>query len=125
MITFRHGGDFSRTIRFLTKVPAIDYKGILERYGARAVLELAQGTPVDSGETKNSWGYTVERTRKGYSLVFTNSHIAGSTPVIILLQYGHGTRSGSFLQGRDIINPIMRPIFDAITEDISKEVSNL
>ncbi len=125
MIHFSHRGNFEKTVKFLTKVPDINYQSILERYGRFGVDALANATPIDTGETKSSWAYEVKKTKSGYNLIFTNSHLAGSVPVIILLQYGHGTRNGAFIEGKDIINPVMKPIFDTITDNIWKEVSSL
>lgn len=125
VIRFGHRGDFKRTIKFLTKVPDIDYKAILDKHATSALNALITATPVDSGETRSSWDYKIKKNKGGYSLVFTNSHLADSVPVIILLQYGHATRNGTYVQGRDIINPVMRPIFDEISDNIWKEVSSL
>lgn len=84
-----------------------------------------QATPEDSGLTKNSWDYEIVQSRSGFRLYWTNSNLKDGLPVIILLQYGHGTRSGSFVQGRDIINPAIKPIFDTIADELWKEVINL
>lgn len=125
MISFKVRGDLRKTLRFLGRVPNIEYRSILDRYGALGVIELANATPVDTGETRSSWGYEINKSKKGYTLTFTNSNLAGNIPVIILLQYGHGTGTGAYIEGRDIINPVTRPIFDAITENIWKEVTSL
>jgi hypothetical protein len=125
VIHFTNRGDLSKTIRFLTRTPNINYRSILQKYGTSGVTALANATPIDSGETRSSWGYEVKKIKNGYTLTFTNSNVVDSIPVIILLQYGHGTRGGTFVQGRDIINPVMRPIFDSISEDIWKEVTSL
>ena len=125
MIRFSHRGDLKRTISFLNKLPDIDYRSILDRHANSALIALINATPVDTGETRSSWSYEIRKLKGGYTLTFNNSHLAGNVPVIILLQYGHGTGNGAYVQGRDIINPVMRPIFDEISENIWKEVTNL
>ena len=125
MIRFNHRGNFERTVKFLTKVPDIDYRSILVKHATSALSALINATPVDTGETRSSWDYDIKKTKGGYTVTFTNSHLAGSVPVIVLLQYGHGTRNGTFVDGRDIINPVMRPIFDELSENIWKEVRSL
>jgi len=97
---------------------------ILSKYGEQGVLALSQATPVDSGETANSWSYEIEHTGSGYKLVWKNSHVNKGVPIAIILQYGHGTRNGGYVQGRDYINPALRPIFDGIAEDSWKELTS-
>ena len=124
MLKFTQKGNWEKTERFLKTRDRIDPYELLERYGRQGVYALAANTPFDSGETKNSWRYTVEKTRRGYALSWYNTKMAGRTPLVILLQYGHGTRGGTFVQGRDFINPAIRPILDSISEELRKEVSS-
>lgn len=121
-IRFKHSGSFSNTERFLKKFSDKDYRAMFTRYGQRGVLALQQETPVDTGETRSSWDYKIEKTFYGYSLSWYNTVMAGSTPLVILIQYGHGTRGGAYVQGIDIINPAMKPILQEIANDIWKEV---
>jgi hypothetical protein len=95
---------------------------ILHSYGQQGVQALSDATPTETGETAHSWYYEVERRNGRYSLSFHNSHMADGIPVAILIQYGHATRNGGFVQGRDFINPALKPIFDRIANDVWKAV---
>lgn len=97
---------------------------ILSKYGEMGVLALSRATPKDSGETARSWSYEIEKTGSGYKLVWKNSHVNKGVPIAIILQYGHGTRNGGYVQGRDYINPALRPIFDGIAADSWKEMTS-
>jgi hypothetical protein len=119
-------GSFKNTEKFLKKMgQSKDPKHILERYGNIGVHALANATPKDSGETAKSWYYTIETTKKGYRLTWRNRKMAGNTPVAVLIQYGHGTGTGGYVEGRDFINPAMQKIFDQIAADIWKAVTAL
>ena len=85
---------------------------------------MSAATPVDTGETASSWGYTLEETKKGISIVWTNSNVNEGVPIALILQYGHGTGTGGYVKGRDYINPAIRPIFDKIAEKVWNEVKN-
>lgn len=98
---------------------------ILNRYGEQGVAALAAATPVDSGNTAGQWSFKVIGNRKEATILWTNSHIINGVKIAIILQYGHGTRNGGYVQGRDYINPAMRPVFDKMAEDVWKEVTNL
>ena len=97
---------------------------ILKRYGERGVAALAAATPSDTGKTAQSWGYRIVRRRQAAVLEFYNTNSADGTPVAILLQYGHGTRQGGYVQGRDYINPATQPIFDELATALWKEMSS-
>lgn len=97
---------------------------ILSKYGEMGVLALSRATPKESGETARSWSYEIEKTDSGYRLVWKNSHVNKGVPIAIILQYGHGTRNGGYVQGRDYINPALRPIFDGIAADSWKEMTS-
>jgi len=125
MITITHRGDFSKVTRYLVKAKRAARVSVLEKYGQAGVNALASATPVDSGLTASSWSYTIERQNGGASITFTNSHINKGVPIAIILQYGHGTGTGGWVQGRDYINPAIQPIFDKIAEDAWKEVTEL
>lgn len=124
MITFKHKGDFGRTTKFLNSALKSNFKDILNRYGQMGVDALAASTPLDSGETASCWNYEVTGNRNGMSVIWTNSHMNQGVNIAIILQYGHGTGTGGYVQGRDYINPAMRPIFDGMAEAIWKEVSS-
>lgn len=123
MLTFRQEGDFSKTKRFLGRArEAIRLKD-LDRYGREGVAALESATPVDTGTTAKSWYYKIEQKNGTTSINFCNSNINEGVPIAIILQYGHGTRNGGWVEGRDYINPAIRPIFDKITNNAWREVT--
>lgn len=122
MITFKQTGDFSKTLRFLSRSQSIDYLSILKKFGEVGVSALASATPVDTGLTANSWGYEIVKEKNSYAIYWTNSNIQNGVQIAVILQYGHATRNGGFVQGRDYINPAIQPIFDSIATDAWKEV---
>lgn len=124
-ITFTQKGDFSKLTRYLERVKEAARIGILDKYGREGVAALASATPVDSGLAASSWGYEIKRTATSASIIFTNSDIENGFPVAIMLQYGHGTGTGGWVEGRDYINPAIQPIFDKIAEAAWKEVTKL
>jgi hypothetical protein len=124
MITIKSKGNFDKTEKFLKTMAKRDYSRILDKYAREGVTALASVTPVDSGETAHSWGFEIIQTSKGVSIVWTNSHVENGVPIAIILQYGHATRNGGYVQGRDYINPVLRPLFDRIASDIWREVSS-
>lgn len=122
MIKFKHHGDFKKTTTFLGRIRDLYYKRILDKYGKLGVEALSAATPVDSGETADSWAYEIIETKDGYKIAFNNTHTNDGVNIALLLQYGHATRNGTFVEGRDFINPAIQPIFDEIVEDVWKEV---
>ena len=125
MITFRQDGDFSKLTSFLEKSKELFNVGILDKYGRKGVEALAAATPIDSGETANSWYYRIENKNGSAAIVFCNSHIQNGVPIAIILQYGHGTRTGGWVEGRDYINPALQPIFDELVKEAWKEATKL
>ena len=125
MITFRQEGDFSKLTSFLEKSKELFNAGILDKYGRKGVEALAAATPIDSGETANSWYYRIENENGSAAIMFCNSHIQNGVPIAIILQYGHGTRNGGWVEGRDYINPALQPIFDELTKEAWKEATKL
>lgn len=125
MISFRQKGDFSKLTRYFEKVKEAVRLGTLDKYGREGVAALASATPVDSGKTANSWRYEIENRKGSASIVFYNSNIQNGVPIAIILQYGHGTGTGGWVEGKDYINPAIRPIFDKIAEEAWKEVTKL
>ena len=125
MIGFRQKGDFSKTTSYLQKLKNTQIRNILERYGREGVAALSSATPVDTGKTAGSWYYKIEQTNTYTSLIFCNSNINNGVPIAIILQYGHGTRNGGWVEGRDYINPAIQPIFDKIVEQAWGEVTKL
>lgn len=125
MISFRQKGDFSKFTRYLERVKEIARLSILDKYGREGVAALASATPVDSGETANSWFYEIKYTNGSATISFCNSHINQGVPIAIILQYGHGTGTGGWVEGRDYINPAIQPVFDRIVNDAWKEVTKI
>lgn len=125
MIKIKHRGNFNNTERFMNRVKKIDFARLLAPYGQQGVTALAGATPKRSGEAASSWGYEIESSSKGVKITWTNSKMAGNVPLVILIQYGHGTGTGGYVQGQDFINPALRTIFDQIAMDIWREVTKL
>ena len=123
MISFRQKGDFSKLTRFLEKAKEAVRLGDLDKYGREGVAALASATPVDSGETATSWYYEITNKNNTITISFHNSNIQNGVPIAIILQYGHGTGTGGWVQGRDYINPAIQPIFDQIANYAWKEVT--
>ena len=125
MISFRQKGNFSKLTRFLEKTKEAVHLGELDKYGQEGVAALASATPVDTGLTANSWYYEIKNENGSASITFYNSNIQNGVPIAIILQYGHGTHNGGWVQGRDYINPAIQPIFDKIAESAWQEVTKL
>lgn len=122
MITFCHKGNFDKTENFLKKASKRDIMSILNKFGELGVKALSSSTPVDTGVTAASWNYSVENKNGQYSIYWTNSNTVNGVPIAIMLQYGHSSKNGGFVSGRDYINPAIRPIFDNIANEAWKEV---
>ena len=125
LITFKHKGDFSNLTRFLERAKEAVHIGDLDKYGRDGVEALASATPVDSGETANSWYYEITNSNGSAKITFNNSNIQNGVPIAIILQYGHGTGTGGWVEGRDYINPAIQPIFDEIANNAWREVTKL
>ena len=125
MIIFRQKGDFSKLTKFLERAKEAVHLGDLDKYGREGVAALASATPVDSGETANSWYYEIKHDNGSATITFNNSHINKGVPIAIILQYGHGTGTGGWVEGRDYINPAIQPIFDKIVDEAWKEVTKV
>ena len=125
MISFRQKGDFSKLTNFLERAKEAAKLGNLDKYGREGVAALASATPMDSGLTANSWYYKIENKNGSATISFYNSNIQNGVPIAIILQYGHGTRTGGWVEGRDYINPAIQPIFDQIVENAWREVTKI
>lgn len=123
MISYTQKGDFSKTTRFLQRAKEVVRLSDLDKYGQEGVTALASATPVESGKTANSWYYRIEHTKGSVKIVFCNSNVQNGVPIAIILQYGHGTRNGGWVEGRDYINPAIQPIFDEIANEMWREVT--
>ena len=123
MITIRQKGDFSKLTKYLNKVSkAADIRN-LDKYGQRGVAALSSATPKDTGLTASSWSYEVVQSKQSISIKFHNTNIQNGIPIAIILQYGHATKNGGWIEGRDYINPAIQPIFDEIVAEAWKEVT--
>lgn len=126
MITFKHKGNFEKSSRFLAALRKIKMDNIIRKYAEQGVAALRAATPKDSGVTAESWKYEIVQKAGGFSIYWTNDNVTREgTPIVILLQYGHGTANGEFVEGRDFINPAIRPIFENIEINLWKEVNSL
>ena len=125
MISFRQKGDFSKLTRYLERAKNVVRVGDLDKFGRQGVAALASATPVESGKTANSWYYEITHKDGSATITFNNSNIQNGVPIAVILQYGHGTRNGGWVQGRDYINPAIQPIFDNIANDAWREVTRL
>lgn len=122
MIKISSKGDFSKTFKFLNKMSKWDPSKILDKYAKMGVDALAAATPVDSGETANSWSYEIKTTKQGATIYWTNHNTNKGVNIAVILQYGHGTGTGGYVNGIDYINPSLKPIFDKIANDAWMEV---
>lgn len=125
MISFRQKGDFSKLSRYFEKAREAAKIGVLDKYGREGVAALAAATPKDTGKTAASWTYEIERQNGSVALVFKNTNVNKGVNIAVILQNGHGTGTGGWVQGIDYINPALRPIFDKIANEAWKEVTSL
>ena len=123
MISISQKGDFSKLTGFLERMKNVIKIGDLDKYGREGVAALSAATPKESGLTANSWYYEIERSKDSVSISFHNSNINKGVPIAIILQYGHGTKNGGYVEGIDYINPAIQPLFNKIAEDAWKEVT--
>ena len=123
MITFQQKGDFSKTTKFFEKLLNVVKLGDLDRYGRQGVEALASATPKDTGRTAESWKYEIVRDRESATIRWYNTNENNGVNIAVILQYGHGTRNGGYVRGRDYINPAIQPVFDDIAETAWKEIT--
>ena len=123
MIRFRQKGDFSKLTNFLERAKEGVHLGDLDKYGREGVAALASATPVESGLTASSWYYEVTNKNGVARISFLNSNLQNGVPIAIILQYGHGTGTGGWVEGRDYINPAVRPLFDKLADTAWREVT--
>lgn len=125
IIQFKQKGDFSKTESFLKKLRKLDLDSVLRKYGELGVQALASATPVETGKTAASWDYKIEKGKGVVTITWTNSNVSNGVPIALLIQYGHGTGTGGYVQGRDYIKPAILPIFDQLADALWKEVTEL
>lgn len=124
MFSFESKGSFDKLEASLRKLAAGDVFSSLEHYGQEGVNALAAATPTDSGETASSWYYEIVNDGKSWSIIWGNTHVVSGRPIAVLIQYGHGTRTGGYVEGRDYINPALQSIFDRIANEAWKAVTS-
>ena len=123
ILTYETKGDFSNLTKFLEKAKESVGLGLLDKYGQIGVEALKAATPRDTGLTAESWSYSIFRSEGLIKLTFNNSNVNKGIPIAILIQYGHATRNGGFVEGIDYINPALQPIFQDLADEIWKEVT--
>lgn len=124
MISFKSKGNFNKTEKFLKKSLGRDYLKVLDKYGRIGVDALSSATPIDSGLTAVSWSYEIVQNDDSISIVWNNSNVVSGVNIAVILQYGHATRNGGWVEGRDYINPALRTIFEELANAAWKEVTN-
>lgn len=125
MISFKSKGDFSKLSNYLKNVKKASKVDILDKYGQEGVKTLSSATPVSTGLTASSWYYEIIRSNGKVEITFNNSNIQNGVPIAVILQYGHGTGTGGWVEGRDYINPAIRPLFDKIADAAWREVTKV
>ena len=123
MIQIRQKGDFKKLTSFLERAKEGLDIGVLDKYGRKGVAALSSATPVGTGLTASSWFYKIENKNGIAKIEFHNSNIQNGVPIAVILQYGHGTRNGGYVVGRDYINPAIQPVFDELAKNAWKEVA--
>lgn len=125
MIKVKHHGSFNKTERFFNRVIRRDYLNVMEKYAELGLAVLKEATPVDTGETRDSWNYIIEEKERGkVTIAFTNGNVNAGISVVLLLIYGHGTQNGGYVQGDDFVHPAIRPVFREMVNKIWKEVNS-
>lgn len=122
MISFKHKGDFSNTVKYFKKTKNVIKNISFDKYGEAGVEALKSATPYDTGLTASSWYYKVSKNNERVKIGFYNSNIQNGVPIAIILQYGHATRGGGYVEGKDYINPAVKDVFDEILNNAWKEV---
>ena len=122
IVSFTQKGNFKKTDRFLGKLVGFYYSHKLRHYGELGVQALQAATPKDTGKTAESWSYEIVEEEDRTAMYWRNSNVVDGVPIAIILQYGHGTRNGGFVEGIDYINPTIKPIFEKMANEAWKEV---
>lgn len=122
IVQFHHKGDLNKTTSFLKYLEDFKIDNILNKYGKAGVSALAAATPVDTGKTAASWTYEIEKSRDGCTISWYNTNENRGVNIAMILQYGHGTRNGGYVRGRDYINPAIKPIFDELADEAWEEI---
>lgn len=124
MIQCHIKGDFKNTKQFLESFQKLDFESLLKQYAEEGVKALASATPKKTGKTAASWNYEIVKGRNQISIFWNNSNLNDGVPIAVIIEYGHGTSNGAYIQGRHYISPAIQPVFDRIAEAAWKEVAN-
>lgn len=124
MIKVKIKGNWNKTEHFFDRILHKGWYGTLTTYGEIGVKVLSNATPKNSGDTANSWGYEIKKNKQALTLIFTNSANTSVAPVVILLQYGHGTKNGGYVKGIDFINSALKPVFQEMADEAWKEITS-
>ena len=125
MITIKHHGSFKRTEGMLNRMSKFEIRSILNKYGNKGVAALSAATPKDTGLTASSWEYQISKTGTGYSITWNNTNVNNGVNIALILQLGHGTGTGGYVQGVDYINPALASIFEQLADEAWQEVSKV
>ena len=117
MIKIKHRGSFRHAEKFLQNGSKRAYISVLKRYGEEGVAALRESTPKDTGKTADAWSYSIEQSASGATIYWTNRHVNRGVNIAVILQYGHGTGTGGYVEGIDYINPALKPVFDRLAKE--------
>lgn len=125
MLSITSKGDLKTVENYLRKNLGRSYMAVLHKYGQEGVQALSNATPLETGKTSISWNYEISEDSKGISIIWNNTNVNDGVNIAVILQYGHGTGTGGYVEGIDYINPALRPIFENIADAIWKEVTSV
>lgn len=125
MLTVKYKGSFRNTDSLLSANRTVVIKNILNKIGPKGVIALASATPKDTGKTSTSWSYFIEIRKTNARIIWTNTNVVNGSNIALVIQYGHGTANGTYVQPIDYINPAMSKIFAAFSEEIRMEVNRI
>ena len=125
MITIESRGNYKKLTNYLERIKSKFEVSRLDRYGRLGVEALLLATPSKTGKTAESWYYTIEHKKNTVSLIWSNSNVVDGVNIAIILQYGHASRNGTWIEGIDYIEPAIRPIFESILAELEREVRRL
>lgn len=125
MVKLTAKGDFSKATQYLEKLKQIGKNSIFDKYGQMGVDALAAATPTDTGKTASSWSYKIQNSGNEVKIIWNNANVNKGVNIAMIIQYGHGTRNGGYVQGIDYINPVLKPVFEKFSQDLRREVTSL
>ena len=123
LIKFKYRGNFKKTEKYFKRIGEGDYFEGIKRFAEEGTVALIKATPVDTGKTASSWSYTIKRSKEGVSISWNNSNVNKGVNIAVIIQYGHGTSSGYYVEGIDYINPALKPVFESIAKSVWREVT--